>query len=323
MLNCRMLLFTLTLSLSSFAAANARADDAEPDFYESVTHHETKNATDGTAIHYVSVGEGPLVVMIHGFPDFWFSWEAQMKALAKNYRCVALDLRGYNQSGKPDGVESYDMSLLVGDVEAVIRACGAERATVVGHDWGGAIAWSVALGRPGLVDHLIICNLPHPRGLKRELLINDEHRQNTQYARAFQQPLAHKLMTPESVLAILQEWTNDAWPDAKRERYLDALRRSDFNAMLNYYRRNYPATLEEKASLPYEDPTPVVKAKMPVLMFHGLKDQALHHHALNNTWEWVEQDLTLVTLPNAGHWVHHDEAETVSRTMMDWLDRHR
>jgi pimeloyl-ACP methyl ester carboxylesterase len=291
------------------------------ELWESVEHHETTNATDQTPIHYVSIGKGPLVVMIHGFPDFWYSWAVPMETLSAKYRCVAMDLRGYNQSGKPEGVESYDMSLLVGDVEAVIRDCGEEAATVIGHDWGGAIAWSVALQRPELVRNLIVCNLPHPRGLKRELLINDEHRQNTQYARAFQAPDAHKLFTPEGLVATLQQWTEVPWPQSKKDRYLEAFQRSDFNAMLHYYRRNYDAKLEDKAALPYQDPTPVVKAKMPVLMFHGLKDQALHHHALNNTWEWVEKDLTIMTLPNAGHWVHHDQPEPVSTTMLDWLNR--
>ena len=89
--------------------------------------------------------------------------------------------------------------------------------------------------------------------------------------------------------------------------------------MLNYYRRNYNPVLEEKPTGPYEDPTPLEKARMPVLMFHGLKDKALHHHALNNTWEWVAQDLTIVTYPQAGHWVHHDQAEKVTATIRDWL----
>jgi pimeloyl-ACP methyl ester carboxylesterase len=93
--------------------------------------------------------------------------------------------------------------------------------------------------------------------------------------------------------------------------------------MLNYYRENYNPQLGEKAPLPYHDPSPVIKVNVPVLMFHGLKDTALHHHALNNTWEWVGADLTIVTLPNAGHWVHHDEAELVSATMSDWLARRK
>src|SRR5215813_14561374 len=92
----------------------------------------------GVKIHYVSLGKGPLIVMIHGFPDFWYTWRDQMEALSENYQVVAIDQRGYNLSDKPKGVENYDMRLLVGDVLAVIKANGAQKAIVVGHDWGGA-----------------------------------------------------------------------------------------------------------------------------------------------------------------------------------------
>jgi pimeloyl-ACP methyl ester carboxylesterase len=234
-----------------------------------------------------------------------------------------MDLRGYNLSDKPQKLESYDMSLLVRDVICVVKACGAEKATVVGHDWGGAIAWTLAMSQPQYVERLVICNLPHPRGLQRELLINDEHRANTQYARDFQDPNYHQQLSAEGFVTFLASLSRVPWSETKKTEYLAAFRRSDFRAMLSYYRQNYNPQLQEKPPLPYEDPTPVVKVKVPVLMFHGLQDRALHHHALNNTWEWVDEDLTIVTLPRAGHWVHHDEAELVSSTLYDWLERRK
>src|ERR1700740_3605456 len=99
----------------------------------------------GVKIHYASLGEGPLVVMIHGFPDFWYSWRHQMNALADRFQVVAIDQRGYNLSDKPKGVDNYDVRLLVGDVAAVVRHLGRDKATIVGHDWGGVVAWPVAL----------------------------------------------------------------------------------------------------------------------------------------------------------------------------------
>ncbi len=296
---------------------------AGDDFLDSLESQFATNAKDGTKIHYKATGDGPLVVFIHGFPDFWYSWVHQMERLSKSHRCVAMDLRGYNKSDKPKGIENYDMPLLIGDLLAVIAACGEEKAIVVGHDWGGAIAWAAAINAPEQVDKLIVCNLPHPRGLKRELLINDEHRANTQYARDIQAPDYHKNVTPELVVALLKSLTNDPWSAEKTQRYLEAYRNSDFEAMISYYRQNYTAELEDKAPLPYQDDSELVRVQAPVLMIHGLKDRALHHHALNNTWEWVQKDLTIVTLPNAGHWVHHDEAEVVSSTMEDWLRRQR
>src|SRR5882762_7060037 len=98
----------------------------------------------GVKIHYASLGKGPLVVMIHGFPDFWYSWRNQMEGLSDRFQVVAIDQRGYNLSDKPKGVENYDVKLLVGDVLAVIKTLGRDKAVIVGHDWGGMVAWSVA-----------------------------------------------------------------------------------------------------------------------------------------------------------------------------------
>jgi len=260
----------------------------------------------GVKIHYASLGSGPLMVMIHGFPDFWYTWRKQMEVLSDSYQCVAIDQRGYNLSDKPKGVENYRIGLLVADVAAVIKALGRDKAIIVGHDWGGFVAWSFAMANPQMTDKLIILNLPHPRGLIRELARNPEQQKNSQYARNFQQPGAAAKLTPE----LLARFIADA--DA-RPKYIEAFQRSDIEAMLNYYKANYPRE-------PYVDqPGPLVKVQAPVLMFHGLKDTALLPGALNDTWEWLEKDLTLVTVPNAGHWVQQDAAELVSRTMKSWL----
>jgi pimeloyl-ACP methyl ester carboxylesterase len=229
-----------------------------------------------------------------------------MEALAGDYLVAALDLRGYNQSDKPKGVESYEIKLLVADAVAVIRHAGRERAIVAGHDWGGLVAWVLAMSHPELVDKLVILNLPHPRGLMRELANSPVQQRNSAYARAFQNEGAHLALKAETLAA----WVKD--PEAKK-RYIEAFERSDFEAMLNYYKRNYPRE-------PYtEDSSPVVKVQAPVLLFHGLDDWALLPGALNDTWKWVEKDLTLVTVPGAGHFVQQDAAELVSKTMKSWL----
>jgi pimeloyl-ACP methyl ester carboxylesterase len=124
--------------------------------------------------------------MIHGFPDFWYSWRHQMEALSDRFQVVAIDQRGYNLSDKPKGVENYDVRLLVGDVAAVIRHLGRDKATIVGHDWGGVVAWQFALNLPQMTENLIILNLPHPNGLLRELRSNTAQIKNSEYARNFQ-----------------------------------------------------------------------------------------------------------------------------------------
>ena len=276
--------------------------------------HEDKYAVnDGVKIHYAAVGkaDAPLVVMIHGFPDFWYTWRDQMDALSDVFRIAAVDQRGYNLSDKPEGIDAYRMTNLVADIGAVIRAEGRERAIVVGHDWGGAVAWSVAMNQPQWVELLVILNLPHPAGIAREIANNPQQRQNSQYAFDFQKPEAAGRLTAEG----LAGWVTD---ETARPQYVEAFRRSSFEGMLNYYKANYP---RPDAPPPTTPPGPPPKVKVPVLMFHGLKDQALLAAGLNGTWEWVEKDLTIVTIPTADHFVQQDASELVSGTMRDWLLR--
>jgi pimeloyl-ACP methyl ester carboxylesterase len=259
----------------------------------------------GVKLHYVTAGEGPLVVLLHGFPDYHYTWRDQMPALAKHFQVVALDLRGYNKSDKPEGVENYAMDKLIADVAAVLKHFKQKKAVIVGHDWGGAIAWGFATAHPEQVDRLVILNLPHPNGLRRELANNPEQQKNSAYARNFQKPDAAKQVKPE----LLVFWVKE--PEA-RKKYLEALGRSSMEGMLNYYKANYPRE-------PYKAGEALPPVKCPVLMIHGLDDKALLPGALNDTWKWVEKDLTLVTVPGAGHFVHRDKPEFVTRKMVGWL----
>lgn len=301
-----MKLLFMTLSLFAALLISGTTARAGSDLDKRVEHGYADS--NGVKIHYASLGKGPLVVMIHGFPDFWYSWRDQMEALSANYQVVAIDQRGYNLSDKPKGVENYDMMLLVGDVAAVIKHLGRDKAIIVGHDWGGIVAWTLAMAKPDLVEKLVILNLPHPKGLRRELATNAQQQKNSQYARNFQKEDAHKMLTAQG----LSGWVKD--PEAKKK-YIEAFNRSDFEAMLNYYKRNYPRE-------PYtDDASPMPKVKASVLMIHGLNDQALLAGALNNTWEWLEKDLTLVTIPGAGHFVQQDASDMVTRTIRMWLSR--
>jgi pimeloyl-ACP methyl ester carboxylesterase len=257
----------------------------------------------GVRIHYVTLGRGPLIVMLHGFPDFWYGWREQIAALSRHYRVVALDLRGYNLSDQPQGVEQYDMTLLVGDVEAVIRANGRESAIVVGHDWGGAIAWMFAAQRPDMTERLIVLQTPHPRCILRELRNNPAQQAASTYARGFQDNDVPPGTTAEGFAGLM--------PEEFRERYREAFARSDLGAMLNYYKRNYPRA-------PYADLTlPNVKA--PVLVIHGLGDVFLLADRHNSTWNWVDAPVTLATVPGVGHFIMQDAPDTVNRLIKDWL----
>jgi pimeloyl-ACP methyl ester carboxylesterase len=293
-------LLTLPLWLTNLPAADL----------ESRVQHAYAN-NNGVKIHYASLGSGPLIVMIHGFPDYWYTWRNQMEGLADRYQVVAIDQRGYNLSDHPDGAENYDMRLLVSDVAAVIKSLNKDKAIIVGHDWGGIVAWQFAINLPRMTDKLIILNLPHPRGLGRELAKPDSQQaKNSAYARNFQQPGSEAKLTPEG----LASWVKD--PQAK-PKYIEALRRSSLTAMMDYYRRNYPRE-------PYkEDTSPLVKVQAPTLEIHGLKDTYLLAGALDGTWNWIDNDFTLVTIPNAAHFVQHDASAQVTAVMRSWLDTHK
>lgn len=298
---------TAVLALAAAFALSSAAWAAPQDRYA---------ANGAVKIHYVVEGEGPLVVLLHGFPDYWATWKPLMAELNRaGWRTAALDLRGYNLSDKPDGVAAYAMPNLIGDVAAVIAAEGAKDAVVIGHDWGAAIAWQVAMNRPDLVNRLVILSVPHPAGFAREMATNAEQQKNSQYARNFQQPGFEKTLTAEG----LTGWVKDA---AEKPGYVEAFKRSDFAAMLNYYRANYPSGTGAATAAPPSMAT-AARIKAPTLVIHGMKDTALNAAGHAGTWDHVDADTTIVMFPQAAHFVQHDAKDQVNRTVKDWLAARR
>ena len=294
----------ITMTLISVAICLPAAGN-DVDIMERVEHHYADS--NGVKIHYVTMGEGPLILFVHGFPDFWWTWRNQMDGLQDEYRVAAMDTRGYNKSDKPEGVENYDMTLLIGDVAAVVKDAGEEKAIIVGHDWGGAIAWSFAMYMPEMTDKLIIFNLPHPKGIAMEMAKKEVQYNNASYARNFQKPDSHKVFTAEGLASMVSRGDADV-----KAKYLEAFSNSSFDSMMNYYRQNYPRP-------PYDVIPEMPRVTMPVLEFHGLKDTALYHHSLSNTWEEMDKDFTLVTLPDVGHWSQGEAPELTTTTMRWWL----
>ncbi len=299
-----LLFFTWTVFFMPPVEANDLLNDVQHGFVDN----------NGVKIHYATLGQGPLIVMLHGYPDFWYTWRHQMAALAKKYQVVAIDLRGYNKSDKPKGAENYTMRHLISDVAAVIRHFPQKQAIVAGHDWGGAIAWQVAIWRPELVEKLIVLSTPHPNGLFREITNNPVQQRNSQYARDYQKEEAHRELTAEG----LASWVRD---EEARKIYIEAFRRSDFEAMLNYYKASFPKQNSGATSSTGSALKPLAKIKCPVLAIFGLQDKALLPAGWNGTWEWIDSDLTMVSIPDAGHFVQQDATELVTRTIKMWLNR--
>jgi pimeloyl-ACP methyl ester carboxylesterase len=264
--------------------------------------------SNGVKIHYATMGSGPVMVMIHGFPDFWYYVArpdgGAVEALSGGRESTSA---GYNLSDKPAGQAQYDMSLLVGDVRAVVQQLAkGQKAVIVGHDWGGFVAWNFAMRHPELTERLIVLNLPHPRGVAYELTHNPEQQKNSAYARRFQEPDAAKTLTAEGLAKRVA--------DAKeREHYIEAFKRSDFEAMLNYYKQKLPEGSVYRGHLPGRQGEGA-----------GAVGTWPERHGpvagmLNNTWQWLDNTLTLVTIPGVGHFVQNDAPDLVSSTMSSWL----
>ena len=272
-----------------------------------VTYGYADNA--GIKIHYASLGSGPFVLFLHGFPDFWYTWRQQLPALSQDCQTVAIDLRGYNLSDKPEGSENYQMKALISDVHAVLRHFGQRSATIVGHDWGGAIAWATAIYLPRLVERLIVLNSLHPLAMLRALATDPAQRKASEYAKLFKLSGAHRKVKVDDLL----KWVTD--PEAKAK-YTEAFNHTSIEAALSYY-QNYPDE-------PFDREEPQLpRIKCPVLQIFGLKDEYILPSGLRGTWELIDNEYTLVTIPGAGHFVQQDAAETVTSHIGNWLKAKR
>jgi len=278
-------------------------------------------------LHCVTAGDeaDPLVVLLHGFPEFWYSWRRQIPALADaGFRVVAPDMRGYNRSEKPHGVGSYAVERLVGDVAGLIDHADRERAHVVGHDWGGVVAWETAIRRPEVVDRLAVLNAPHP-GRYRELLrANPEQRRRSLYALYFQLPWLPEAtlgaLGGRGITAMLRATSNPETFDATdRRRFRRAASRPGaLTAMLNYYRALFREGVREEVRALVGGSRPDREVRAPTLLLWGEDDAALDVSLTEGLGEWVP-DLRVQRLPDATHWVQNDAPGRVNESLVAFL----
>lgn len=268
----------------------------------------------GVRLHYVESGEGPLVVLLHGFPEFWYSWRHQLPALAAaGYRTVAVDLRGYNLSDRPRGVESYVLPTLARDIEHLIRALGSESASLVGHDWGGLVAWELAMRHPDLVERLAILNLPHPERMKTGLRSARQLRRSW-YVGFFQLPVLSENYLRWGDFSFIRRAFGAGSPGSTAddiERYVSAIARPGaLTAAVNHYRG--------LARLAIREPNRSVPIEAPVLVIWGEQDPYLGAELAEPDRRWVP-NLRMERVPAAGHWVQIDRPEIVNPFLLDFL----
>lgn len=271
--------------------------------------------TNGTRLHFIEAGDGPLVLLLHGFPEFWYSWRHQIPALAERYRVVAPDLRGYNLSQKPRN--GYDVATLCEDVRGLIAALGERQAVVVGHDWGGAIAWAFAIRAPDYVSRLAILNAPHPATALREARTPGQLRRSS-YIGYFQlRGIAERAIERDDYALIRRTFRAAdrarVWlTDEDVQRYVDAIARPGaLTAALAYYRQ-----LFRHESFLAISPLRVVSA--PTLVLWGKRDPYLGAELLDGLGRWVS-DLTVRCFPAAGHWLNQEAFADVNAALLAFL----
>lgn len=275
-------------------------------------HHEVN----GVSLHAVAAGsdDDPLVVLLHGFPDFWFGWRGQIDALvAAGHRVLAPDGRGYGLSGKPDGVAAYRVSELTADVAGLIAAEGRERAHVVGHDWGGGVAWDLARRRPGVVTRLGIVNAPHPAAFQAALASNPRQLWRSRYMAFLQLPrLPEWYLGRDGARPLLDALRATSHPGAFDPGELDHYRAAwqtpgAIRAAVNWYR-----ALRE-----YEEPARDT-IEVPTLLLWGEDDRALVPSLAPESVAYCN-DGRLERFPDASHWVHREDVERVNDRLIEHL----
>jgi pimeloyl-ACP methyl ester carboxylesterase len=289
-----------------------------PDLPFQVASPHRYATVNGVRLHYVEYGKGPLILLLHGFPECWYAWRYQLPALAQaGFRVVAPDLRGYNLSDKPRGVHAYRMECFIGDVKGLIQTLGEDRAVVVGHDWGGVIAWQLAISEPQMVKKLIILNAPHPQRYL-EALKTPGQLLRSWYVLFFQLPWLPELMIRSFGFAglrqrLLNEPVHaDAFDEVTVKVYQRALAQPGaLTASLNYYRAGFRSLV--RGLRPNIQPI-----EMPTLVIWGEQDRYLGADLLEGLEPWVK-DLTVERFADASHWVQAEVPERVNERMLQFL----
>jgi pimeloyl-ACP methyl ester carboxylesterase len=301
--------------------------------------------TNGVRLHCAVSGEGPLVILLHGFPECWYSWRHQIPALAERCRVVAPDLRGYNESEKPAGVAAYAMPELVADVEGLIDAFGGGDAAIVGHDWGGAVSWHFAMERPARTRRLAVLNCPHPAMMMQHLRENPRQLARSWYMFFFQIPrlpefllqLGHARPVARAIERSAVRRDDITEDDLRRLRDA-AMHSGALRSALNYYRAAFRDP-QNAANLPpplrrflYGDrPLPPPRRTLadwpriaaPTLLIWGEQDVALDRALTEGMEPLFAGPFAVRYIPDSGHWVQQEQPALVTRWLLEFLTEER
>jgi len=266
--------------------------------------------TNGIKLHTVMIGEGPPLVLLHGFPDFWYGWKSVIPGLKKHYKLIIPDMRGYNLSDKPKGVSNYKIELLIEDIKGLIESLNLGKIFLAGHDWGGAVAWTFAEKYPDMLQKLAILNAPHMKIFQQKLRTDKKQQEASFYIFEFLKPDGEQFAIKDDFKWL--KWavfsgTKKNFTDFDKEQYLSAWTQP--GAILggvNYYRAN----------LNFKDWTG--KITVPTLVIHGMKDIAVLSSVLDDLPDYVA-DLKIIRAESASHWVMHDVPDLIVSSFKEFF----
>lgn len=272
-------------------------------------------------LHYVETGDRskPLMLFVHGFPEFWFSWRHQMKEFASTHWVVAIDCRGYGESDKPKEQRDYKMELLEQDIAGIVHALGRQSCILVAHDWGAAIAWNVAAHNPTLIEKLVIMNGPHPVAYQHEIRTSFTQFMKSYYIFLFQVPVipewtsrTNDLALFDSIFVDKNNHPTDTPEEMEAYKYTFS-QQGAFTPPINYYRANLPVFLISDPSNPFPNIT------VPTLLIWGQKDVALSPTLPEATRPFVT-DLTIKYIPDGTHFIQQDKPEEVNSLIREFVN---
>jgi epoxide hydrolase 4 len=307
--------------------------DSEP----AIGHHYAQ--VNGIRLHYAESGSGDdLVILLHGFPEFWYSWRHQLAALGKSYHVVAPDMRGYNLSDKPSQVKDYRVELLVDDVIGLIRHFGAEKAAIVGHDWGAGVAWAVAQQHPELVSKLAVLQVPPAAVWRANITLRQLMR--SWYMFFFQLPGIPEWAIGRKGFASLDRVFKEtvarkgSFSDSDIEIYKNALRQpGSLSGAVNYYRANVRRLMSQRntAASQASDSDPQEtehgrfrlgqsgSIRVPTLFIFGEQDFAILPATVREVGKYIDAPYREVRIADSGHWVQNEAASEVNAALLDFL----
>lgn len=285
-------------------------------------HHDYAGVN-GVRLHYAHAGSGPLILFLHGFPEFWYCWKKQLEDLGRDHLAVAPDLRGFNLSDRPADVKQYKARILIEDIRRLAAHLGQGKFVLVAHDWGGAAAWAYAMAHAQTLSKLVIVNSPHPVMFARELAHNRAQQDASQYMNLFRTDKAERVMS-ENNYERLVKMTLEGWGSAdpaEKAAYLEAWSQPGaLTGGLNYYRASplYPPVGDDPGAKALQLNPDDFMVRVPTLVVWGMRDQALLPGNLDGL-EACVPDLRIERLPDATHWVMHEEPERLNRLIREFI----